>query len=312
MADVGLGAEGNERQCAYVPNLTNARASSSSSPVWLAVKVLDSSHQELVLSNYPLILLDGPSMLPYDVLIYHKYHMSMSDVQLELMDSNIRIRACAGLADHESAAVETRDIIHFVRIWNGFSGKASSLQADMHGVLANLLGLSATVVANIPASQRMKSICASYGILQTQMLFTLHPSEPRATTESGTPYVEIPIVSERWIPDFPDKRGMIQGSAFPGDFGMRATSHGFHIQSSECMILLKLDRPPQENSLDCAKLRSRIFHRHTSLHLCRCELQSSSRGSRKSDTTGPGSDRRPSFGRRSYPESRLLQAVGCG
>jgi hypothetical protein len=111
------------------------------------------THQELVLSNYALVLLDGPSISPCDDLIYHKYHMSMSDVQLELMDSNIRIRACAGLADHESAAVETRDIIHFVRIWNGFSGKASSLQADMHGILANLLGLSATEVVNILASQ---------------------------------------------------------------------------------------------------------------------------------------------------------------
>jgi hypothetical protein len=165
-------------------------------------------------------------------------------VQLELMDSNIRIRACAGLADHESAAVETRDITHSVRIWNGFSEKASSLRADMHGILANLLGLSATEVFNIPASQRMKSICASYGILPIQMLFTLYPSEPRSTTESGTPYMEAPNVFERWIPDFPDERGMFQGSAFPGDFGMRATSDGFHIQSSECMVLLKLDRSP--------------------------------------------------------------------
>lgn len=108
---------------------------------------------------------------------------------------------------------------NFRIVWNSFIGKTSSLPEDMHGVMANLLGLNATELLSVPMGDRCKAIIASSSQLPIGLLFDCPAT--CTLTAAGSQSAEV-----SWVPRFPGEKGRL----YWPDHELLVTPHGLSIK----------------------------------------------------------------------------------
>lgn len=80
----------------------------------------------------------------------------------------------------------------FQAIWNEMVSRSTSKPEDVHGILANLLDLSATEVLTLPLEDRMKAILGEQETLSTGLVYSNGP--------------KVQDQANRWVPVFPSSR----------------------------------------------------------------------------------------------------------
>jgi hypothetical protein len=111
----------------------------------------------------------------------------------------------------------------FCRTWNDFIGKTSSLPADGHTILANLLGLSVFGLMKTPLALRMNAIIASFEMIPMSLLLDNHLGD--LGLFSGDPSGMAQDSS--WIPAFPGQLGRLRAP----EYTMMPTAEGFRSSS---------------------------------------------------------------------------------